>query len=85
MFFSRRHASERYHAMRWGAAVCLLWAAAVFAQNALASGKDDHDRARQAVQAGQVLPLPAVPVRGSIWMDAGAMHAIAVFFAVAWS
>lgn len=46
--------------MRWGAAACLLWAAAVIAPNALASGKDDHDRARQAVQAGQVLPLPAV-------------------------
>ena len=27
---------------------------------AWASGKDDHDRARQAVQAGQVLPLPTV-------------------------
>ena len=27
---------------------------------AVASGKDDHDRARQAVQAGQVLPLPTV-------------------------
>ena len=27
---------------------------------AWASGKDDHDRARQAVQAGQVLPLPMV-------------------------
>ena len=25
-----------------------------------ASDRDDHDRARQAVQAGQVLPLPAV-------------------------
>ena len=48
--------------MRWGAAACLLWAAAVIAPNALASGKDDHDhdRARQAVQSGQVLPLPAV-------------------------
>ena len=46
--------------MRWGAAACLLWAAAVIAPNVLASGKDDHDRARQAVQAGQVLPLPAV-------------------------
>ena len=34
--------------MRWGAAACLLWAAAVIAPNALASGKDDHDRARQA-------------------------------------
>ena len=27
---------------------------------AWASGKDDHDRARRAVQAGQVLPLPTV-------------------------
>jgi hypothetical protein len=60
MLFSPHRASERRHAMRWGAAACLLWAAAVIAPNALASGKDDHDRARQAVQAGQVLPLPAV-------------------------
>ncbi len=46
--------------MRWGAAACLLWAAVVATPNALASSKSDHDRARQAVQAGQVLPLPAV-------------------------
>jgi hypothetical protein len=60
MFFFPHHASERCQAVRWGAAACLLWAAAVIAPNALANGKDDHDRARQAVQAGQVLPLPAV-------------------------
>ena len=34
--------------------------AALAAPPAGASGKDDHDRARQAVQAGQVLPLPTV-------------------------
>lgn len=28
--------------------------------SAVASDKDDHERARQAVQSGQVLPLPAV-------------------------
>lgn len=39
----------------WG--VCAL---ALAASPAIGSGKDDHDRARQAVQAGQVLPLPTV-------------------------
>lgn len=60
MFFPSHLTSEGCHAMRWGAAACLLWAAVVATPNALASGRDDHDRARQAVQAGQVLPLPAV-------------------------
>ncbi len=46
--------------MRLGVAACLLWAAVVATPNALASGKEDHDRARQAVQAGEVLPLPVV-------------------------
>ncbi|PJI98007.1 peptidase YpeB-like protein [Acidovorax sp. 69] len=44
-------------AMRRVVLACVLWAAAV---SAFAGGKDDHDRARQAVQAGQVLPLPVV-------------------------
>ena len=39
----------------WG--VCAF---ALAASPAIGSGKDDHDRARQAVQAGQVLPLPTV-------------------------
>ena len=43
-------------------ALCVLFAAALAVPRALASGKDDndHDRARQAVQAGEVLPLPTV-------------------------
>ena len=41
-------------------AACVLCAAALAVPPAWASGKDDHDRARQAVQAGQVLPLPTV-------------------------
>ncbi|EHL20989.1 peptidase propeptide and ypeb domain-containing protein [Acidovorax sp. NO-1] len=40
---------------------CVLCAAAMaVAPAGAASGRDDHDRARQAVQAGQVLPLPTV-------------------------
>lgn len=47
--------------LRWGgAAACALWVAALLAPPAWADGKADHDRARQAVQAGQVLPLPTV-------------------------
>ncbi len=52
---------------RWRAlrvASRLLWVAAVFAAGSMpqaqASGRDDHDRARAAVQAGEVLPLPVV-------------------------
>ncbi|MBV7457503.1 PepSY domain-containing protein [Acidovorax sp. sif1233] len=45
---------------RLDVAACVLWAAALATPHALASGKEDHDRARQAVQAGQVLPLPVV-------------------------
>ena len=48
------------HGKRWRLAACVLCAAALAAPPAGASGKDDHDRARQAVQAGQVLPLPTV-------------------------
>ncbi|MFN7156058.1 MAG: PepSY domain-containing protein [Acidovorax sp.] len=54
----------RHHTARLALAALALWAAALAAPPAVASGKDDHDhdhdRARQAVQAGQVLPLPAV-------------------------
>lgn len=60
MFFIPHRASEGPYAMRLGAAACLLWAAVVATPNALASGKNDHDRAHQAVQAGEVLPLPVV-------------------------
>ncbi len=48
------------HGKRWRLAACVLCAAALAVPSAGASGKDDHDRARQAVQAGQVLPLPTV-------------------------
>ncbi len=41
------------------AAVC--WAAVVPLSHA--GGKDDHERARAAVQAGKVLPPPVVPER----------------------
>ena len=41
-------------------AAFVLCAAALAVPPVWASGKDDHDRARQAVQAGQVLPLPTV-------------------------
>jgi hypothetical protein len=47
-------------AARWGLAACALWAATLALPNASAGDKGDHDRARQAVLAGQVLPLPAV-------------------------
>lgn len=40
-------------------AVLLLMAAAI-GQAAAASGRSDHDRARAAVQAGEVMPLPAL-------------------------
>lgn len=48
------------HGKRWRLAACVLCAAVLAVPSARASGKDDHDRARQAVQAGQVLPLPTV-------------------------
>ena len=41
-------------------AACVLCAAALAVPPAWASGKDDLDRARPAVQAGQVLPRPTV-------------------------
>lgn len=50
----------RHHTARLALAALALWAAALAGPSAFASGNDDHDRARQAVQAGQVLPLPAV-------------------------
>ena len=60
MFFSYPCASAGGHGKRWRLAACALCAAALAMPPAGASDKDDHDRARQAVQAGQVLPLPAV-------------------------
>ena len=60
MFFSLQPASAHSPAKRWRLAACVLCAAALAMPPAWASGKDDHDRARQAVQAGQVLPLPTV-------------------------
>ena len=53
-------ASTSCRVARLDVAACVLWAAALATPHALASGKEDHDRARQAVQAGQVLPLPVV-------------------------
>ena len=40
--------------------VLTLYVCGLVGQPAFASDHDDHDRARQAVQAGQVLPLPTV-------------------------
>ena len=60
MFFSIQPASAHSPVKRWRLAACVLCAAALAVPPASASGKDDHDRARQAVQAGQVLPLPTV-------------------------
>ena len=60
MFLIPHRASEGRYVKRWRLAACVLWAAALAMPPAWASGKDDHDRARQAVQAGQVLPLPTV-------------------------
>lgn len=48
---------------RWAACVMLATltvCAAVWPGNALASDKGDHERALQAVQSGQVLPLAKV-------------------------
>ena len=60
MFFSLQPASAHSPVKRWRLAACVLCAAALAVPPASASGKDDHDRARQAVQAGQMLPLPTV-------------------------
>ncbi|KRB41940.1 MULTISPECIES: PepSY domain-containing protein [unclassified Acidovorax] len=60
MFFSLHPASAGRFARRSRLAACVLCAAVLAVPSAWASGKDDHDRARQAVQAGQVLPLPTV-------------------------
>ena len=60
MFWMTHRAFAGRHNVRGAAAA---WVVSVFALAALpasASGKDDHEQARQAVQAGQVLPLPAV-------------------------
>ncbi|WP_462387655.1 PepSY domain-containing protein [Acidovorax sp. Q11] len=58
--FSFLPVAAGHHGKRWRLAACVLFASALAAPPAGASGKDDHDRARQAVQAGQVLPLPTV-------------------------
>lgn len=60
MFFSLFPIAAGRHARRSRLAAFVLCAAALAVPPAWASGKDDHDRARQAVQAGQVLPLPTV-------------------------
>ena len=60
MFFSFLPVPAGHPDRRSRLAACVLCAAALAAPSAWASGKDDHDRARQAVQAGQVLPLPTV-------------------------
>ena len=57
MFFSYPCASAGGHGKRWRLAACALCAAALAMPPAGASDKDDHDRARQAVQAGQVLEV----------------------------
>ena len=51
--------------LKWRWAACamlttLAVCAAIWSGNALASDKGDHERAWQAVQSGQVLPLPRV-------------------------
>lgn len=60
MFFSFLPVPAGHSDRRSRLAACVLCAAALAVPPASASGKDDHDRARQAVQAGQVLPLPTV-------------------------
>lgn len=60
MFSTSCRTPPRRHAARLAAVAWALWGTALVAPSAAASGHDDHDRARQAVQAGQVLPLPAV-------------------------
>ncbi|MDR6768971.1 putative membrane protein YkoI [Acidovorax delafieldii] len=60
MFFSFFPVPAGHPDRRSRLAACVLCAAALAVPPASASGKDDHDRARQAVQAGQVLPLPTV-------------------------
>lgn len=60
MFFSFLPVPAGRSDRRSRLAACVLCAAALAVPPAWASGKDDHDRARQAVQAGQVLPLPTV-------------------------
>jgi len=58
MFFSFLPVPAGRPDRRWRLAAFVLCVAALAVPPVRASGKDDHDRARQAVQAGQVLPLP---------------------------
>ena len=58
-FFSCRPPRAR-PVLRKALAACVCGACALAVLPVAASDKHDHDRARQAVQAGQVLPLPTV-------------------------
>ena len=58
-FFSCRPPRAR-PVLRKALAACVCGACALAVLPVAARDKHDHDRARQAVQAGQVLPLPTV-------------------------
>lgn len=60
MTFLTNHSSIVHLAKRGVVLACLVGGAALVATPLFASDRGDHDRARQAVQSGQVLPLPAV-------------------------
>ena len=60
MFWMTHRAFAGRHNVRGVAAAWVVSVFALAASPAWASGKDDHERARQAVQAGQVMPLPVV-------------------------
>lgn len=62
MFFSSAHGGfhRRLCAARKALGTLAFLACCLVAVSAGASDKDDHERARRAVQAGQVLPLPAI-------------------------
>lgn len=60
MFLVLRRAFAGLQAASRAVVIPALWAAVLVTSAAFAGGKDDHDRARQAVLAGQVQPLPAV-------------------------
>ena len=51
---------QRRHSRPGGLGVLALLAVSLALQPAWSGSKDDHNRARQAVQAGQVLPLRSV-------------------------
>ena len=60
MFFFPCRPPRVRPALRKALAVCVWGACALAVLPVAARDKHDHDRARQAVQAGQVLPLPTV-------------------------